>query len=190
MNWGLWRLHRLGETMVWRPGFYKTRANPKCSTALSKPSRPSVQWKVIICFFTSIMAEIDLSGGTAPTNSLWMPWPTSTFWAGSCTWAQARPKPCYKSALPCWPDWSLCTHLVTGLQAEPGTCPCLPLYSCLGAAAEDAPCARRGWMEAPCTVGWGSLVWSLWPWWTPQQLHTLLLFHRQRMCKWQEDRDL
>lgn len=104
--------------MVWRPGFFKTGENPKSFTALSKPSRPSGQWKVIICFFTSIMAKIDLNGGIAPTNSLWMPWPASTSWTVSCTWDQARPRPGYKHALPCWADWSLCTHLVTGVQAE------------------------------------------------------------------------
>lgn len=143
MNWGLWRLHRLGETTVWRPSFYKTEANPKCPTAFPKTSWPSVQWKVIVCFLTSITAEVDLSGGTAPTNCLWMPWPASTSWAVSCTWAQARPKPCYKYALPCWSDWFLCTHLVIG---EPGTYHCLPLHPAVWVLLRMLPVpAEGGW---------------------------------------------
>lgn len=157
MNWGLYRLYRLGETTVWRPGFYKTGANPKCSTALSKPSWPSVQWKVILSFFTSIMAEIDLSGDIASSNSLWMPWPASTSWAAP----ELRPDLNCATSMLCLADLTLITvHWWLDSRLN-----LVPMTACLCSCAVWVLLLRMLPVpaEGGCTVGWGnpSLVRSL-----------------------------
>lgn len=173
MNWGFWRLHRVGETRIWRAGFYKTGANPKCSTALSKPSWPSVQWKVIICFFCKHYGRNRSQWGHCthqqPLNAL-----TSLHLP---SWElHLRPDRNRAPSLLCPADLTDHCALTWGLDSRLNLVPvtaslCSPAVWGLLLRMLPVP----GWMEPSCS---SSLVWSLWPWWTPQQLHIVLLFHK------------
>lgn len=183
MNWGFWRLHRVGETRIWRAGFYKTGANPKCSTCPLQAFMTICAMKSHYLLFLQALWQKQISVGALhpPTASECPDQPPPPELGAA---PQARPKPCPKSALPWWPDWPSCTHLGTGLQAEPGTCHCLPLQPCcLGAAAEDAPCAR---VDGALLLLQPSVV--LMALMDPTAASHRVTFP-QRMCKWQEDRD-